>query len=253
MISQPRSAQYIRLACTIWLLLVCLLALRSDQAVAQPDILIDDHGVLELSAVPGIWGKARVRIDFGLPEKPAARQWREGTVFRTLWQTNDIDYTQTVFVAQLRFDQPSTNTPVLLVEIAGANRATEYREAKAGLAVWLDGHRMGLELRSGLVWFREGEKRTVFAALDVPESGVRTAEGTTLTFHGNVPPSLDGSLILKLPLAHLVPPGAEDRLHELEFTRELRSNTRNPGGEAAGCSARFKTPAATGETLGDPK
>src|SRR5450759_338455 len=68
----------------------------SQIALSDERIVVGNDG-----SVAGLFGcgsleKQAMVLQFGLPQAPAARMWREGEVVRGLWITNGIRYTQTI-------------------------------------------------------------------------------------------------------------------------------------------------------------
>ncbi len=60
------------------------------------------------------------------------------------------------------------------------------------------------------------------AALDIPESGIRVAHGQALRFSGNIPPSLKGSMTVKVPVGRLSPGTQAIALADLDFEEAFR-------------------------------
>ena len=135
--------------------------------------------------------------------------WRENGVLRGIWLTNGIQYTETILLCSLPRDTTGTNAallppkPVMLVNLAGQNANSEYTVATALIEVYFAGVLQELELKNDVIWRLEGNIRTVLGVLDIPESGVKVREGRTLRFEGNIPPTLNGSMTLKIPLEPL--------------------------------------------------
>jgi len=73
-----------------------------------------------------------------------------------------------------------------------------------------------------MVWSVEGGKRHWLGALEIPDSGVKTANGQVLRFHGNIPPALQGSMTLKVPLRQFNSAEAHESLRDIEFDAELK-------------------------------
>ncbi|HWI58490.1 MAG TPA: hypothetical protein VNZ22_14795, partial [Bacillota bacterium] len=157
---------------------------------------------------------------FGLPRTPPAKLWREGEVLRGLWVTNGVRYTETVLLTPVNGNGRSNL--VLLVNIQGENTNSEYAEAAAELVLETGRQQQELELKEGLLWRVEGGVRSLIGALEIPQSGVKVAQGKTLQFAGNMPPSEKGSMTLKIPLEPLESNQAAEWLSDLEFAAELR-------------------------------
>ncbi len=203
-------------------LLILALACFCELARGEGKVVVAPGGSTTVHLNPE-GAEEEVVFKFGLPSVPAAKMSRENRIIRGLWVTNGIRYTQTVMVRELGLHQetPDQNTAVLLVNIHGQNTNTEYAEATAELVLELAGRRQQLELNDGLVWWVSSGKRRLLGALEIPDSGVKTASGDTLKFAGNIPPALQGSMTLKLPMEPFDSAAAEI-LRDIDFDAELR-------------------------------
>jgi hypothetical protein len=182
----------------------------------------------EGAAIPT--NQQQVQFHFGLPQTPPQQRWLEEEklpICHTRWESNGIRYTQTVLVTALGegpLGTGFTSNSVLLVHLEGENTRTEYTEARAAFAVMLDGKARRLELRDHSLIQRVSEegRRVLVGALDIPAEGIRTKAGLALHFEGNIPPSLKGSMTVKIPLGTLAGEKSIGQLEDLEFDRELR-------------------------------
>jgi hypothetical protein len=168
---------------------------------------------------------------FGLPQVPEEKRWEEKGVLRTQWLTNGVRYTQTVLLTEASLPSAvasSNPLPILLVNIEGDNTSGEYTEAAAELAVEIDGKPQSLLLQAGLVWRVAGETRSLLGALEIADSGIKEPRGDRLKFSGNMPPSLKGSMTLKIPRRPLAEQESPDWLTDLEFDAALRRVLREP-------------------------
>ena len=171
--------------------------------------------------------KQKAVFRFGLPLIPPERQWRENGLLLGTWVTNGIRYTQSIFLGTcnlsgLGTDPRNASNEVLFINIKGENTNTEYTEASAGLALELNGERQRLELKNGLVSRTVGRVSRTVCALEIPETGVKQAEGEVLEFLGNMPPAERGSMTVKISLEPLADEAAAQRFSELDFQDELR-------------------------------
>jgi hypothetical protein len=219
-------------------ILFLLVALASPAAriAGGERITLGKDGSLTGGFHLGSAGRREIVLRFGLPAIPAERQWREGQALRGLWITNGVRYSQTVLLKRAAVEQaPPGDAPpaVLLVNIEGENTNSNYADATAALAVEWDGTRRELELEAGLVKLLDGPRDSLLGALEIPESGVRRSRGDTLQFYGSIPPSLKGSMTLKVPLTPIKGAEAEERLRDLVFEDELRKVLKSSRKSAA--------------------
>jgi hypothetical protein len=175
-------------------------------------------------------------FSFGLPDVPATRIWQENEVVYGLWVTNGVCYTQTVCIGLAsRTDHSqaaatSEDSLVLLVNVEGENTNSYYADAAAEFALEIEGKRQPVALEDGvIVWHGTSGKQTVLAGLDIPQPGVKVTSGLVLQFQGHMPPSIKGSMTVKIPLGTPPKINEADPLRELEFERALRT-ARGPGG-----------------------
>jgi len=193
---------------------------------------------------PAIPNRAEVVLSLDLPEgnaKPrpdsAGPQPSPLPVSTVQRQRDEIEYTQTVFLAELRPEGGSKQSvesfgQVLLIQLAGRNQGSEYREARATLSLSRRGERLPLVLDRGALYLLPRTDASVpLGVIDVPAEGVDTLEGNQLRFRGEMPPGTSGALTLKIPLSALTEPAALDALHDLEFDRAFRRarNDRRSG------------------------
>jgi len=148
-------------------------------------------------------------------------------------------YTQTVLTTPFAAG-PNKGNPtaadrfVLVIQVEGVNTNADYTEATAELELETGRSTRPIELKGGLLRYgNPPEQERVLGAFEIPESGVKVSKGRKLRFQGNMPPSINGSMTLKLPLFKLdqVEGAAEaliDLLFEEEFARAVK------GGAAAG-------------------
>jgi hypothetical protein len=207
--------------------LVLLLLASLCRVTAGETIRLGADGSVSGCLLLGSGDPRNVTLRFGLPRIAAVKQWSDGPAQVKLWVTNGIRYTQTVLLTSAtlhpeRPDKTAKTTPVLLVNIEGENTNSEYAEAFATLALEVDGRLQQLELRGGSVLRQSQSTTNLVAALEIPESGVKLASGELLRFSGSIPPSLKGSMTLKVALERLDSLEAEDRLRELDFETTLR-------------------------------
>lgn len=172
----------------------------------------------------------QVLFDFGLPSQGAERRWREDDrlpVFWTRWEKDGIRYTQTVLLTRLAEGDllPGGKSPsdaVLMVQLAGENTDSEYREATATFSVRVAGQLLDLELNDGLAYVLEPKRRSILAAVDVPAGGAAGTNGTVLRFEGNMPPGTTGAMFLKFPASPIEDAEALEQLKYLDFDEQLR-------------------------------
>jgi hypothetical protein len=232
-----------------------VLAWSLSLASAGERLLVGKDGSLSGPLPSGTNGVLPAVIQFGLPAIAPERLWREGPVLRGLWVTNGIRYTQTVFLTEVfdASDAPASGrnpVPVLLVNIEGENTNSEYTDATAQLAMERDGKRQELELKQGQIWRLDGTGSTAFAALEIPPSGIKVTRGEALGFAGHMPPSIKGSMTIKIPLDHLSPSQAADPLADLEFETELYRALKRPAPSLGSPRARWQL-SFVHETQGD--
>lgn len=199
--------------------------------VAQDRIVVGQDGSVAGCFRCGSLEQQNSVLRLGLPPMSATKLWREGEALHGLWVTNGIRYTQTTLLGGATWggnhnDGKGSSVPVLLVNIEGENTNSEYAEAMAALVFELAGKPQELELQAGLVWRRKGGTKFLVGALEVPESGVKVARGERLCFAGNIPPSLKGSMTLKIPLEPLPNQAAVDALQDMDFEKELRRTAK---------------------------
>lgn len=202
-------------------------------------IIVGEDGSIAVWFRPGSSGPQRLAMDLGLPRLAALRRWRENQALLTEWLTNGVRYTHTALMLAppSGADVPANRgrAPVLLVNIEGENTNSDYAEASASLAITLGGKPLELELKNGLLWRLEGETRILLGAIEIPDSGIQSPRGEALRFSGNMPPSIKGSMTLKIPLSPLTGEEESERLRDLDFAEALR-HARKPA-SAAGPNA----------------
>ncbi len=205
------------------------LACLSRQDLGGQTVVVEHDGSVQVQFRRGESSEQKLVFHFGLPKVALERRWEENGVLRASWVSNGVRYLQTVLITERPSGSSSAGSEpgtVLLVNIEGENTNTVYAEASAELAVEIDGKRQALELQHGVVWRREAESRALVGALEIPESGIKAASGDALKFYGNIPPSLKGSLTLKIPLERLLETKTPDWLVDLEFEAALRRTLR---------------------------
>jgi hypothetical protein len=111
---------------------------------------------------------------------------------------------------------------VVLINIEGENTNPEYTDAFASLSIRKQGECLSLQLTNGILLAQHANFHLTLGALEVPESGIKAAEGKRLEFYGAMPPSIKGGMTLKLPLnwpPHLID---HNRLLELDYEPAYR-------------------------------
>jgi len=210
-------------------------ASAKDAGAGASPVIVHSNGVITAtltrtnsSQTPGKPSVAT--FDFGLPPAPPQRRWMDDEklpVLRTQWEWRGVRYIQTVMVSRLAEGDlnPGGQMPedaVLWVNVYGENLATEYMLATASFAIRMGGRILPLELRGNMIYAAEGATNSLVGIIDIPSSGVVCTNGMKLCFEGNIPPSNNGSMTLKLPLGKLNTPKDVERLAEMEFEDELR-------------------------------
>jgi len=195
---------------------------------SQPIVFGEDGSVR--GCFPTVPGESVFR--FGLPCGPAVKTWREGPALRRQWINHGIQYTQTLLIvpfatAAEQSRPPGSGRQVLLVNVEGQNSNSDYTGASAELILECGNKPQPIELRDGLIRRLTDGKETLVAGFEIPESGLKVTKGEQLQFFGNMPPSLSGSMTLKLPLFAISgDTSAPDALADLLFEEELRRATR---------------------------
>lgn len=219
-----------RLCIVVSAILVCLAT-----PGAEPIVFYEDGSVG--GCFPTVPGEAVFR--FGLPAGKALKSWREGGALRRLWVKDGVQYTQTVLTTPFAAG-PNKGNPtaadrfVLVIQVEGVNTNADYTEATAELELETGRSTRPIELKGGLLRYgNPPEQERVLGAFEIPESGVKVSKGRKLRFQGNMPPSINGSMTLKLPLFKLDQvEGAAEALIDLLFEEEFRRAVK--GGAAAG-------------------
>lgn len=202
-------------------LILAIMLVAPIATVAVPKIVFHTNGGVSGELIPGPGPAQRTVFRFGLPAGPPTRTWTEGPALRRLWVTNGIHYTQTVLL------RPFSGTNlVLLVNVHGQNTNPEYTEAAAELELECSGELQHLELARGLLWQSNRSGLVVLGAFHIPETGIKVERGPRLLFHGNMPPSENGSMTLKLPLFALRDVERAEPLIDLAFEEEFRRAMR---------------------------
>lgn len=195
--------------------------------VAAEPVVVGADGTIRLHLPQKKAPPVAASFRFGLPACNPAKLWRENDVLHGLWETNGLRYRQTVLMTASPDRNGSPLSPedgksILLVNIEGENTNADYAQASAALEMTAAGERQQLELVDGRIWRGEGSDRSVLAGFEIPESGIKVSKGQVLHFAGNMPPSLKGSMTLKLPLDSQVNDASADRLADLDFETEVR-------------------------------
>jgi hypothetical protein len=217
--------------------------------MAAPIELFADGSV----AIPLHLGDSRqsALLRFGLPRILPTRQWREGKALRQLWVTNGIRYTETALITSflparenvrpiagsIASDAlpPPQAIRVFLLNVHGENTNQDYTEASAGLSILIAGQSRELELNDGLVLLlMVGKGRSIAGALEISDSAIKNSSGQLLRFQGNIPPSLQGSFTLKIPLEVPLDPASADFLRDIDFDTELRKTLKLGGSKSPG-------------------
>lgn len=225
-------------------LLFARIIILGDEISVMPD------GSIAACFPNSVTSSVALNIDFGMPRFSPVKRWRDGQALKTQWSTNGVLYTQTVLISAVPPETPpgqeSSATPVLLVDTEGENTNSEYTDAFAALAVQIGKQNALLQLTNNVIWVREGTSGFALGTLEIPESGIKTPEGEVLEFHGAMPPSIKGSMTLKLPLRWLENTHARDRLLEMDYEAAHRQAVR-PGAAAPGTlKLTFGQPPQTG-------
>lgn len=182
----------------------------------------------------------KMQLHLGMPDQPPGRQWQEEQrlpICHATWDQGGIRYTQTVLISEAEEGE------VLLVMLAGENRAPVYTNAQASLALTVAGRYLDLELKDGILRaVRGGGKPSVpLGMIEVDASAVRTNSGTHLKFHGDMPPGTSGSMIIKIPSQPPLGEEAVNRLYDLDYDLAM-----------LGAKRLWKERLAAGQTNGWP-
>lgn len=187
-------------------------------------IVVGRDGSITIPAVTIGETAGPIQLRFGLPVTPSRQERTSGRVLHSVWVTNGIRYRQTILLhkGKLRPDQNSPTQPILLINLEGENISGDYAEASARLVLESGKRPQALSLRDGSIWSRMENTERWLGVLEVPSSGIKLAQGSALEFAGAIPPSLNGSMTLKIPLPGFSGSVAVEELSELEFDRALR-------------------------------
>lgn len=212
-------------ACLATVLAWFLVAGVHGHAAGVPAALFESNGCIHATWLRGTSGSVDATFSFGLPAVPATRLWKEGRVLHGLWITNGIQYTETVFLSELKRNTGtnSTSIPLLFIEIHGCNTNSEYSEAFAEVSVVMNGAPLELEIKDGLLWRTEVGTPALLGRIEVPAPGVKLARGRVLRFSGNMPPAERGSLMLLVPLQRVAAETEIEQLRDVDFPFNLRN------------------------------
>jgi hypothetical protein len=177
-----------------------------------------------------------VTFHFGLPAIPYEKRWQEADdkpIFYSSWLDNGIRYIQTVFTTISQTNNPIQNpaqqTPnLLIVNIMGQSITNQYAEASAALKITFGPtNTQHLVLKDCVVNLKSDTELRPFAFLEVPAEGIAESKGYQLQFFGNMPPSISGSMTLKMPLTGNLTTTDWEALRDKDFSEELEKVKRH--------------------------
>ncbi len=168
-------------------------------------------------------------LGFGMPSQPALSRKLEADdlpIAITTWEDHLIRYTQTVLVTRLQegdlvADNQWPPDAVLLVRLHGECLASEYTDARAGFSLSRNKQSIPLHLADDLI-YQAGHTAAPMASIDIPTGGVAEEAGDVIRFHGNMPPSITGAMVIKIPLAPMGQSNAIEQLRLMNFDDEFR-------------------------------